>query len=93
MEQETSSIPAMELSEAQLTQVVGGVTTEEVHRMAEETFARVRNHADQAAQHHGTSVASRSASVVVANVMDFGAFAGGMAIANAAVPKKKKENQ
>ena len=92
MNQETPGMPATELNESQLTQVVGGITREEVMRIAEETRQQVRQHADQTAQHHGTSVASRTASVAVANVLDFGAFAGGMALGNVIAPKKKKEN-
>jgi predicted RNase H-like nuclease len=90
MKQSTSGRPVGELNDQQLSQVTGGVTPEEVQRVADETLARANEHADQAAQHHGASVKARALSAIGIDFTDFGSFTAGGIVANAAVPKKKK---
>lgn len=90
MEQSTSGQPATELNEQHLSQVTGGVSIEEVQRVANETLAKANEHTDQATQQHGVSVRSRALSAIGIDISDFGSYLGGGIAANKAFPKKNK---
>jgi hypothetical protein len=90
MEQSTSGRPAGDLNEQQLSRITGGVTTEEVQRVADETLAKANEHANQEAKHRGTSVKARALSAIGIDFTDFGSFTAGGIAGSAAFPKKNK---
>lgn len=79
-----------ELNEQQLSHVTGGITPEEVHRIASDTLGQANAYTDQVSTHHGVTIKSRAVSAIAIALTDFGAFTTGGIVADAVVPKKKQ---